>query len=96
MPDVLRCNVCQGEYAAVGLDGARYFHVCPPITRAQVVRDKATIVVDRTDVLPTDTFVQLVTVPRPGGRDENVDPTKRDAQNRPLAKADGAGATKLT
>jgi hypothetical protein len=84
------CQSCGGRYAPVGRDGIRYFHRCPPVTRATVRRGGAVLVVDLDQVREIDTRLEDVVVDRADGRDENVRVDPVDGKAKP--KAEGKGA----
>lgn len=94
----MKCITCGGVYETEQSRGARYFHACPPIERARVVRLGATIDVNTKDVQPTDTVLKLFNVPMADARDENVKITGTDKQGNPTTapKSEGKGATDVT
>lgn len=57
-----QCTTCGGIYEPVGADGCAYFHTCPPITYAAVVRNGKAGLVSIQKLAADD----LITVERDG------------------------------
>lgn len=88
---MLQCQTCGGTYYLIQADGARYFHACPPVDYSRVQRlDGSTTVVPPGDE-GIRLIVELVPVPRPDARDENVHQTDPSTPGRIRAEGRGPG-----
>lgn len=90
----LECKCCGGVYDDVQPDGLRYFHVCPPLTRAEL--DQA--VSDGRVALPkgetVDQALERRVYLRGGARNENA-VQSTDAAIRGAIVAEGKGVREL-
>lgn len=92
----LRCNTCGGEYDELMPDGLRYFHKCPPVVYAVVVRNKEKVAVPQADVAKDEPIVDYLYIDRPNARDENVVQIRDEHDTFvSVAKANGAGVTPI-
>jgi hypothetical protein len=87
---LVKCVGCGGTYRRLLPDNLRYFHVCPPLTDAEV---KAALHLPADDAKLTDAQrAALDAAPRvrPNHRDENIIPSRVDGELATI-KSEGAG-----
>lgn len=86
---MLKCNACGGTYEPLQADGLQYFHVCPPLSRAELVAAVDAGKVQLPAGETVDDALRRRTYERGNKRDENLKSTaERDAGT---VKAEGAG-----
>lgn len=90
----LQCVSCGGTYDDVLADGCQYFHVCPPLSFAEL----QAAVTDRRVVLGEKETVEEAYVARPylraDARNENADPRPTHGRPSPIV-AEGKGVREL-
>lgn len=94
----VRCRACQGTYTTMLPDGSTYYHVCPPLSHAEVAAAVAagTITLPKGESL--DDALDRREYPRPDARNENLTTTSAAAAARALVAAavlDRAGAAQV-
>lgn len=91
---MLQCRACGAVYDPVLPDGMLYFHVCPPLSAAELEAKVKAGKIQLPDDETAEEAVQRRTYERANKRDETVEPA-RDRDKPGQLKREGAGVLTL-